>query len=216
MNKLLSLNPVKRANDVPSLRKLNDECEVHVRSLDAVGVVAESYGSLLCPILMKMIPDEITLEFTRRMDKGSVLKVKELMDYVKREVESRERTADLILKRESASHSIQITGMGKTQRRQTLTKPSRVCSRVYAANSEEMNCIFYSKNDHRSKDCSQFTVEIRRSKLKRMARCYVCFGDKHIAWNCRAQRITCSNCGDRPHKTVCSQMLMKPVKLNPL
>lgn len=41
---------------------------------------------------MKMIPEEITLEFTRRTDEGSVSKVKELMDYVKREVE-RERTA---------------------------------------------------------------------------------------------------------------------------
>lgn len=49
---------------------------------------------------MKMIPEEVTLEFTQRMDEGFVLKVKELMDHVKREVESRERTVDLMLKRE--------------------------------------------------------------------------------------------------------------------
>lgn len=42
---------------------------------------------LLCPILMKMIPEEITLEFMQKMDEGSVSKVKELMDYLKREVE---------------------------------------------------------------------------------------------------------------------------------
>lgn len=70
-----------------------------MRSLDAVEVVDNSYGRLLCPILMKMITEEITLKFTRRMAEGSMLKVKVLMDYVKREVENRERTADLILKK---------------------------------------------------------------------------------------------------------------------
>lgn len=48
INKLLCLNPVKRANYVSALRKLYDGCEVHVRSLDAVMVVAKSYGSSLC------------------------------------------------------------------------------------------------------------------------------------------------------------------------
>lgn len=134
MNKLLSLNPVKRANDVPALQKLYDECEVHVKSLDAVGVATESYGSLLCPILMKMIPEEITLEFTRRMDEGSVLKVKELMDYVKsgelRKNSGLDSEKGKCVKCVSGyANSIQTTGMGKTQRRQTL-KHSRVRSRV--------------------------------------------------------------------------------------
>ena len=47
MNKLLNMTPVKRSNDVSALRKLYDDCEIQVRSLDALGVVADTYGSLL-------------------------------------------------------------------------------------------------------------------------------------------------------------------------
>ena len=65
MNKLLNMTPVNRATDVSVLRKLYDDCEIQVRSLDALGVVADTYGSLLCPILLKIIPEDIALEFTK-------------------------------------------------------------------------------------------------------------------------------------------------------
>lgn len=103
MNKLLNMTAVKRATDVLLLRKLYDDCEVQVRSLDALGVVSDAYGSLLCPILLKMIPEEIALEFMRR-EADNVLKAKELMEFLKLEVESRERTANLTQRRETFSH----------------------------------------------------------------------------------------------------------------
>lgn len=58
MSKLLNLTPVKKSSDVHALRQLYDECEIQIRSLESLGVVSESYGSLLCPILLKMIPDD--------------------------------------------------------------------------------------------------------------------------------------------------------------
>ena len=103
MNKLLNLTPVKRANDLTALRKLYDDCEVQVRSLDALGVVSDAYGSLLCPILLKMIPEEIALAFTRK-EADQELKAKELMDFLKLDVESRERTANLTQRKESFHH----------------------------------------------------------------------------------------------------------------
>lgn len=105
---------------------------------------------LFCPILMKMIPEEITLECTQKMDESSVLNVKELMDYVKREVESRERTADLILKRESASpvtptqyrdHAWEQRSEGRHSQNTAAS-----ASELHAANSEEINCIFCNRN----------------------------------------------------------------------
>lgn len=64
MTKLLNLNPVKNASDVKALRYLYDNCEIQIRSLASMGVVSDTYGSLLCPILMKLIPEEMTLEFS--------------------------------------------------------------------------------------------------------------------------------------------------------
>lgn len=98
MNKLLNMTPVKRTNDIVSLHKLYDDCEVQVQSLDALGVVSDTYGSLLCPILLKMIPEEIAFQFTR-LTADNVHKAKDLMDFLKLEVESRERTVNLTQKR---------------------------------------------------------------------------------------------------------------------
>lgn len=65
------------------LRKLNDDCEVQVRNLDAMGVVSDTYGSLLCPILLKIIPEEIALDFTRQ-EVDNVLKAKDLMEFLRK------------------------------------------------------------------------------------------------------------------------------------
>ena len=46
MNKLLNMTPVKRATDVVSFHKLYDDCEMQVHSLDAMGIVSDTYGSL--------------------------------------------------------------------------------------------------------------------------------------------------------------------------
>ncbi|XP_030584685.1 uncharacterized protein LOC115779925 [Archocentrus centrarchus] len=57
---------VKKASDVVALRQLYDECEIQIRSLESLGVVSETYGSLLCPILLQLIPEEITLQYSRQ------------------------------------------------------------------------------------------------------------------------------------------------------
>ena len=132
MNKLLSLSPVKRVTDIVALRNLYDECEVQVRSLDTMGVVSNAYGSLLCPILMKMIPEEITLEFTRQLKEDEVLSVRELMCFLQREVESRERTASLSQRQSSyASEKDSIRGREKptSERRKSFFYFSCWCAR---------------------------------------------------------------------------------------
>ncbi len=37
-----------------------------------MGVVCDSYGSLLCPILMTRIAEEMTLKFSRQVEEGDV------------------------------------------------------------------------------------------------------------------------------------------------
>ncbi|RWR98650.1 hypothetical protein B4U79_02911, partial [Dinothrombium tinctorium] len=91
MNKLLNLEPVKKSSDVKQLRRLFDFCEVQIRSLETLGVATDTYGNLLCPVLMKMIPDDIALEFSRRRGKDDEWKVLDLLKFLQSEVESRER-----------------------------------------------------------------------------------------------------------------------------
>ncbi|GFV11523.1 uncharacterized protein TNCV_975151 [Trichonephila clavipes] len=65
MSKLLHLNPVRKSDDILSLRKLYSECEIHIRGLQNCRVNPDTYSSLLYPIILKSIPRDLSLEFTR-------------------------------------------------------------------------------------------------------------------------------------------------------
>lgn len=216
MNKLLNMTPVKRATDVSALCKLYDDCEIQVCSLDALGVVADTYGSLLCPILLKMIPEEITLEFTKS-EADNVLKAKELMNFMKLEVESRERTANLTQKKDISHNEWRSASIDKerTPERRTRRPTSGNMASAAAFHTSSQNdndCLFCGKPDHRSPDCTESTVDIRREKLRRLGRCFVCLGPRHIACNCRAHGIECAQCGRRHHRAICNQQSLQTLQ----
>ncbi len=86
MSKLLNLTPVKKSSDVHALRQQYDECEIQIRSLESLGVVSESYGSLLCPILLKLIPDDIALEYSRQRKEDDEWKESEVVTFLQKGV----------------------------------------------------------------------------------------------------------------------------------
>ena len=59
MAKLLSLETVTNVNEVKKLRQLYDEIETQVRSLQCLGLDPKQYGSMLTPVLLTKIPDEL-------------------------------------------------------------------------------------------------------------------------------------------------------------
>lgn len=93
--KFLNLNPVKNTSDIQALRYLYDNCEIPILSLASMRVGSDIYGSLLCPILRKLIPEEMTLEFSRQVEKDHFWKVEELMSFIQKEVDSQEHTATM-------------------------------------------------------------------------------------------------------------------------
>lgn len=88
MEEILKLQPC--LTDRPSsLRFLYDKLSVHVRGLSSLGVSSQEYGSLLIPIIMSKLPNEIRLEIARKST-DEVWKIDELLDTIKGEVEARE------------------------------------------------------------------------------------------------------------------------------
>lgn len=69
MNILLNLQPVRSSNDLRALRRLYDTCNVQIRSLDSLEVKSDSFGNLLCPLLMKCIPRDIALDYSRKKNR---------------------------------------------------------------------------------------------------------------------------------------------------
>ena len=92
-----------------------------MRSLETLDVVADTYGSLLCPKLLKKIPEDLVLEFTKS-EADNVLKAKELMDFLKLEVESRERTVNLTQKKEVFQNEWRNAGTDKERTPERSTR----------------------------------------------------------------------------------------------
>ena len=64
MEELMNIQPSN--NDRPaSLRHIYDRISVHVRGLASLGISTEQYGSLLIPVVMSKLPNEIRPQLYR-------------------------------------------------------------------------------------------------------------------------------------------------------
>ncbi|GFV01280.1 integrase catalytic domain-containing protein [Trichonephila clavipes] len=92
MNKLLNLGSVRNSLNIRALRRFYDELEINIRSLESLNVVSGTYGQLLCPVLLKLIPEDISLEYNRKRKANSKFDVSELVNFIKTVVECRENS----------------------------------------------------------------------------------------------------------------------------
>ena len=207
MSRLLNLNPVKKSSDVHALRQLYDECEIQIRSLESLGVVSDTYGSLLCPILMKMIPDDIALEYSRQRGSDDEWKVDEIVKFLQKEVQSRERTLQMTM----SHHQKEQKPESKPWKHSTssndtkMNRPSmQSAAALHTASQKTHNCLFCDSAEHKSENCPNHSIPERKEKIKKMGRCFVCLGQKHIAKNCKVKDVSCEKCGRRHHIAVCT------------
>ena len=88
MEELLKLNVC--VVDKPSqLHFLYDKISVNIRGLEALGVKSEQYGSLLIPIIMAKLPDEIRIQVTRNTAQD-VWEIDSLLGLIQSENDARE------------------------------------------------------------------------------------------------------------------------------
>ena len=67
VKKLLDLDLID-AKNIKGLRTLYDRNETEVRSLDALGCDSANYGTMLIPIIMTKLPQDIKLVISRKFD----------------------------------------------------------------------------------------------------------------------------------------------------
>ncbi|GFY45804.1 integrase catalytic domain-containing protein [Trichonephila inaurata madagascariensis] len=89
MTKLLQLETVKSVNNVPALRKLYDNIEIQVRSLQSLGIRTETYSNLLFPVILQKVPLEINILYNRQR-KCDATDINDLICFLKQEIQSRE------------------------------------------------------------------------------------------------------------------------------
>ncbi|XP_015752426.1 PREDICTED: uncharacterized protein LOC107332218 [Acropora digitifera] len=161
------------------------------RGLQALGVEAQQYGSLLVPVLLSKVPQELRLIISREFDTGN-WSLDELLKVFKTEVEARERC-----------NSMAMTPSTTPERKHPHKPPPPTFNTLLTSKGQRITCTF-SRQDHKSVDCVVVTnVGERKDILKKQGRCFICLKRSHIARNCDSKR-SCSNCSQRHHPSLCT------------
>ena len=90
MEALLQAEAVTNSQNVKALRRLFDNINTHMRSLASLKVKEETYGNLLCPILINKIPSNMQHIVSRKVPEAE-WELKILMSAIEEEIVARER-----------------------------------------------------------------------------------------------------------------------------
>ena len=164
--------------DIKRIRMVYDMIESNVRSLQKLGISAEMYGSLLIPIMLAKIPEELKLIISRDM-KGEAWDFEQLLAIFKSELEAREQIQSM-----SGSSSMSHVE-GKFSRKNLV-----MAAVLHVSDKTAISCVC-CKQQHRSQMVTN--VASRRGILCKKGVCFVCLRSGHIARNCLSnmKRLKC-------------------------
>jgi hypothetical protein len=193
MDGLLRL-PTVNSTDVKALRKAHDKIEAHVRGLKALDVPTATYGSLLVPVLMTKIPEDIRLLLGREI-KENEWNLDKIMGLLRNEIENRERCSGIS---QALVHSEKKSYSHQGVRNNTVTGTALLATEGKAAH---VVCT-YCKQNHFTAKCHVITnVAAKKEILTREGCCLICLKRNHIAKTCDAK--SCYKCSGRHHTTLC-------------
>ena len=96
---LLHLSPAQSKGrlTLPVLWNMQDELLAHVRSLESLGISGEKYGFFLTPVILSRLPQDIRMEWAREGE-GRESDLDFLLQFLKRELQRRERSGPIFIK----------------------------------------------------------------------------------------------------------------------
>ena len=113
----------------------------NARGLEALGVRASQYGSLLIPVVMSKLPQDIRLKIARKTSK-EVWEISEIFDVIRNEVEAREM-----------SDAVKVVQSDKSK---FPNKPPSLSTFLFnnGPNKPIIKCV-YCGGDHYSASCAK-------------------------------------------------------------
>ena len=183
------LMKIPACGDKPSqMRYVYDKVNVHVRGLESLGVNSEQYGSLLIPVIMAKLPNDVRVQVAR-CTKQDEWKIDALLDIILKEVEARE-----------ISDSVKVSD---SEPRKPRIPPAAALA-AQGVPGKAITCV-YCRDHHCSASCDRVTnTSERKEVLKRDRRCFICFGKNHRSAQCDPKR-RCRRCGGGHHQSICDK-----------
>ena len=193
METLLNVDQVTSDQNIRGLWKLYNDVEANTRSLKALGVEPETYGSMLASVLLGKLPNELRLIVSRKISNAK-LTLSSLQRVMEEELTVRERTVNL---REKVTTSSQ----GQPRHRNEKS-PCATATTLLTGTQTGRTCC-YCQQSHASSECTKVNeVQARREFLRLSGRC---LRRGHIAGKCRSQNL-CQHCRKKHHTSTCERM----------
>ena len=187
------------SSDTKNLWKFGDLCEANIRGLETLGVMTESYGSLLIPILLKKIPEDIR-RLIFRADPLADSSLDILRVAIRQEIETRERSHISSLE-DSTSAAMDEEVFVPTAG--ALLTNAQQTQRFLNGKPKVSQPCTYCAETHRPEKCDKITsVEERRSILQRQQRCLNRL--KHTKIQCYSKG-RCVKCKKKHHTSICGE-----------
>ena len=202
MDELLKI-PGCTSDKASQLRFVYDKISINVRGLESLGVSSSQYGSLLIPVIMSKLPQEVRIQVARNTAQ-EVWQMSELLEVIRKEVEAREIS-------EGVKTNVNTD---KPKPNQTPRMPSAAAliandgSRPFpnGSNGIQFKCV-YCGGAHFSASCERVVDPQDRTEiLKRDRRCFVCLKSGHRSSSCVKN---CRRCHGSHHQSICRQAAPK-------
>ena len=181
MDILMNIDAVTSLYNVKALRHLHDAVELNIRSLRALGVTAETYGSLLASVLMNKLPSDLRLIIGHKIGEAD-WQLDTIMTELLQKVEARERANPL-------PSSVQAT------RRRVVGKTPPTAATLFMV--DKSHCC-YCNGSHTHERCDQVNnPEECKQALMKSGRVF-CVLEEHLICQCRS-KLCCVTCRGRHH-----------------
>ncbi|XP_040073040.1 uncharacterized protein LOC120845273 [Ixodes scapularis] len=227
MEGLMDIQPVPSQRNTRALRRLYDTLQAHFGGLRALGVGEEAYGAMLYTVLSRVLPKDVTLDFNRKMsaeESGNanaarvsmtdaslesatqqvhLRALRFLLDFLRIEVESRERTPkrqleDFVGKPRppSLTHD--------SVKRSTINAQTRSSTAAALHGSVDgLECFLCKSKAHGTPECNaRIGLAEKKRRLQADWRCFRCTKANHMARLCRGAP-SCGKCQGRHACTMC-------------
>ena len=202
MEELLNLPAVSDIHQVSKIRQLYDSIETHIRSLRNLGINSNSYGSLLVPLIVSKLPEEMRLIVARNLDKNE-WNIDKLLCKFKLELEARERCSTIP---ESSPPKPPENKGGRNRGR----LPYSLATLLAGKGPTSVPYCSYCLKQHTSASCPIVTdITARRAILRRKGKCFLCLRSGHIIKHCDSH-YKCQKCGGHHHVSICEKNASKP------
>ena len=192
-------------DNLSKLKSIQDQVNIRVRSLEALKVDGKESGLFLTPLILSRLPADVRMEWAREGE-GKEDDLQNLQEFIKREIERRERANTF--KVDSSDSSKEEKKQNRNSSKKGKPKPSTASalhSNSKTGKQAPDQCAFCAKTNHKSSKCwtaKKLSTDDQRAALTKAKLCFRCFEPGHMSKLCKA---VCEFCNGKHHKNFCSK-----------